>query len=531
LSIQNTLKHIRTPGLTFKVLWTILSLFALAISINIFNIISDQKTFLSEQMDREGKGLAQASAIFATEALLIEDYPVLNTYASGVINHYPELVQIEIKRKDQVTVAKIKKKDKSSSEINAYFADVTVNGEVIGNVTLNISTSKQNMILRQQLTTLILESSLIFLILALILFIAFRKMITEPLLQLSKQTIPLSKGDLNTPIKISKKGELLQLADVLNSMRINLKRSYDEIQHNNQQLDKRVAERTKELQLANQKIVETHQQLLQSEKMAAIGQLSAGVAHEINNPIGFINSNITVLNDWFDQLFQLIDSYENTLLDITKNKPMIDQLKAKHDFLYIQQEIPDLMQETIEGLNRVKAIISDLKNFAHVDDQKWQKTDLNMHLHSTLNIVRNEVKYKATLELDLKEISKVECRPSQINQVFMNIIVNAAQAIQNKGKIRISNKENDDWVCFSISDTGQGIKPEDFDHIMEPFYTTKPVGIGTGLGLSVSYGIIHSHNGKIDVETEQGLGTTFHIWLPKKQPQVDFPSQNNLAAL
>jgi len=113
----------------------------------------------------------------------------------------------------------------------------------------------------------------------------------------------------------------------------------------------------------------------------------------------------------------------------------------------------------------------------------------------------------------------------------MNIIVNAAQAIQNKGKIRISNKENDDWVCFSISDTGQGIKPEDFDHIMEPFYTTKPVGIGTGLGLSVSYGIIHSHNGKIDVETEQGLGTTFHIWLPKKQPQVDFPSQNNLAAL
>ena len=274
-----------------------------------------------------------------------------------------------------------------------------------------------------------------------------------------------------------------------------------------------------ELNKANAKLVDTRAQLLQSDKMAAIGVLSAGVAHEINNPVGFVTSNINMLSDWSIKLIQLIDSMDHEIKhDATLTKTMA-AYKEESDFDYVKEEMPLLLKQTKEGLSRVSTIVADLKGFAHIDESVWEKVDLRQIIRSTLNIVNNELKYKAEVELDFDDIPLVECLPSQISQVLMNIVVNAAQSIESKGVITISTRHLDAMVCIKIADTGEGISEENLRRMFDPFFTTKPVGKGTGLGLSVSFGIIESHHGRIEVDSEEGKGSNFYIWLPEKKPE------------
>ncbi|MFT5277914.1 MAG: PAS domain S-box-containing protein [Granulosicoccus sp.] len=272
-----------------------------------------------------------------------------------------------------------------------------------------------------------------------------------------------------------------------------------------------------ELNKTNAKLVNTHDQLLQSDKMAAIGVLSAGVAHEINNPVGFVTSNINILSDWSMELIQLIELMDHEIKHDASLIKAITAYKNQYDFDYIKEEIPHLLEETKEGLSRVSTIIADLKGFAHKDESVWKKIDLRQIIRSTLNIVNNELKYKAKVELDLDDIPLVECLPSQISQVLMNIIINAGQSIESKGVITITTRHVGEMVCIKISDTGEGIAKENLERMFDPFFTTKPVGKGTGLGLSVSFGIIESHNGRIEVDSQKGKGSNFHIWLPEKK--------------
>ena len=272
-----------------------------------------------------------------------------------------------------------------------------------------------------------------------------------------------------------------------------------------------------ELNKANAKLVDTHAQLLQSEKMAAIGVLSTGVAHEINNPVGFVTSNINILSGWSTELIQLIESIVHETEQDSALTETITAYKNKYDFDYVKKEIPLLLKETREGLSRVSDIVMDLKGFAHTDESVWEKVDLRQTIRSILNIVNYELKYKAKVNLDFDDIPLVECLPSQISQVLMNIVINAGQSIESQGLITITTRHVGKMVCIKISDNGVGIPEENLHRMFEPFFTTKPIGKGTGLGLSVSYGIMKSHHGRIDVDSQEGKGSNFYIWLPEKK--------------
>lgn len=294
-----------------------------------------------------------------------------------------------------------------------------------------------------------------------------------------------------------------------------------------QQLNRAIEELGKEKAEQQQlikKLEEAQNQLLQSEKLASIGQLAAGVAHEINNPIGFVNSNIGALDNYVKSLLQMIDAYGDAASKLPSMPPEFDaiaKLKKELDFDYLKEDIVDLVRESKDGLGRVKKIVQDLKDFSHVDSvPEWECADLHRCIDSTLNVIWNEVKYKAEVEKQYGTIPEVECLPSQLNQVFLNLMVNAAHAIPERGKITISSGVEDEWVWIAVADTGSGIAPDNLKRIFDPFFTTKPVGKGTGLGLSVSYNIISKHGGRIEVGSELGKGTTFRVYLPVKQAQV-----------
>ena len=268
-------------------------------------------------------------------------------------------------------------------------------------------------------------------------------------------------------------------------------------------------------------------QLLQSEKMASVGQLAAGVAHEINNPTGFVSSNLKTLAGYQKDLSRLIVEYRDlvsTLVDHTaatggsdmllKQARVIAALENEIDIGFILKDIPDLIEESREGTERIKKIVIDLKDFAHPGMDKACEVDVNRGIESTLNVVWNELKYKATVSKELSDLPKIKGYPQQLNQVFMNILVNAGQAIPEKGEIRIRTLASDGHVEIRIQDTGTGISPQNVKKIFDPFFTTKEIGKGTGLGLHMVHSIISKHHGKIDVQSEVGKGTTFTIRLP-----------------
>ncbi|MDP2795455.1 MAG: response regulator [Sulfurisoma sp.] len=275
----------------------------------------------------------------------------------------------------------------------------------------------------------------------------------------------------------------------------------------------------------NRKLEDAQTQLLQSEKMASIGQLAAGVAHELNNPIGFVHSNLGALEKYVKAVFEIAAAYEELDANPGCAGPALDrvrQLKQACDYDYVKEDVAQLMSESKDGLMRVRKIVQDLKDFSRVDSVDWQWANLHQGIDSTLNIVANELKYHCTVVKEYGELPEVCCLPSQLNQVFMNLLVNAAHAIEGKGEgkgkgtitIRSGRRENEVWISFS--DTGKGIAPENLGRIFDPFFTTKPVGKGTGLGLSLAYGIVKKHQGRIEVASEVGQGTTFTLVVPIK---------------
>lgn len=282
-----------------------------------------------------------------------------------------------------------------------------------------------------------------------------------------------------------------------------------------------INEEKEEHKLLTEKFDKAQRQLLQSEKMASIGSLAAGVAHEINNPVGYINSNIGSLKNYIADVFQILDKYselESSLSD--KQTKDIQELKKQLDLEFIKDDIIELVSESEEGVKRVKQIVQDLKDFSHVDEAEWQWANIHQGITSTLNIAHNETKYKAEIHTEFGDIPDIECIISQLNQVFMNLIVNAAHAIEEKGIITIKTEPlQNDKIRITISDTGKGITEDNLNRVFDPFYTTKPVGKGTGLGLSLAFSIVEKHHGTIDLTSQVGKGTSFMIDLPISQPE------------
>jgi len=286
-------------------------------------------------------------------------------------------------------------------------------------------------------------------------------------------------------------------------------------------LEQLVEQRTQALQLEINERKHLESQLVQSEKLASLGQLAAGVAHEINNPVGFISSNLSTLDGYFNQLQQMLEAYQHSEASIP-GQDQRDRLKALRTELeleFLKEDIPVLIRESKDGIGRVVQIVKDLKNFSRVDnDQTWQFANLQQGIDSTLNIVASELKYKADVIKHYTPLPDIECLASQLNQVVMNLVINAAQAMgPERGIITISNGVDGENIWLEVADNGCGIAPDAVQKIFDPFFTTKPVGEGTGLGLSLSYGIVKKHRGAISVSSELGKGTTFRVVLPIRQ--------------
>ena len=278
-----------------------------------------------------------------------------------------------------------------------------------------------------------------------------------------------------------------------------------------------IEKKNSELQDAYDKLKATQSQFLQQEKMASIGQLAAGVAHEINNPIGFVTSNLGTLQKYTARLTEFFKTQAEIFPQEAGDDRAIrlGELGRQLKIEPILEDLPSLIAESLDGVDRVRKIVQNLKSFSRIDQSDYSLADINQCLDDTLNIIWNELKYKCTVKKEYDDLPPTKCYPQQLNQVFMNLLVNAAQAIESKGEIVITTRASETEITVSIADSGGGIPPENLNRIFEPFFTTKEVGKGTGLGLSITYDIVtKKHGGKIEATSEQGKGTTFVVTLP-----------------
>ena len=338
-------------------------------------------------------------------------------------------------------------------------------------------------------------------------------------------------------IKVTVKGrdELGQLAISFNGLVESLQQELqinqsqkDQLVALNADLEEKIAERTLNLKLKNDELTqiniemkETQQQLLQAEKMASVGQLAAGVAHEINNPVGFVSSNLSTLKDYVALYGLLMREASNVVtVDDGQKKNAISRLKAfleSEDFDFIDEDIGDLVDESSEGLKRVSEIVSGLKLFSRVDSDDRQSFDINSCLKTTLNMVKNELKYDCNVETYFGKLPQTLVNIGQLNQVFTNLLINAGHAIkasQKFGILKIMTRSDSSHIYIEIKDNGTGMSEETLHRIFNPFFTTKPEGSGTGLGLSISFGIIEDHGGSLSAKSKLGEGSTFQITLP-----------------
>jgi signal transduction histidine kinase len=277
-------------------------------------------------------------------------------------------------------------------------------------------------------------------------------------------------------------------------------------------------ERARHLRMAQ----EAQQHLIQSEKMISLGQLSAGIAHEIKNPLGFVMSNLGTLAEYVGVFKRLLKEYEalagaaraGDIRGAREALERVEEARRGEDLPYVVEEVDHLLSESCEGTRRIMEIVQALKNFVRPDKSEMKKADINAGIEEALKIVGNELKYKCQVHKRLGKLPSIRCYPNRLNQVFINLLMNAVQAIPEQGEIAIQTEATDTHVVIRVSDTGHGIPEEIRGHIFEPFFTTKEAGQGTGLGLAISYGIVQAHKGTIEVRSREGEGTEFIIRIP-----------------
>lgn len=297
-----------------------------------------------------------------------------------------------------------------------------------------------------------------------------------------------------------------------------LLQSFNDMAKNIQFAKEALEQKIEELGKANSEIRTAQSTLVQTAKMASLGQIVAGVAHELNNPIGFIYSNMHHLTEYTSNLRQLIELYRSKIeLLPPADREKILKKEVDIDINFLLKDLSELSESCMEGASRVKEIVQGLRSFSRADESHFKEVSIPEGIRSTLRLLTPEYKDKVKVHESYESLPLVECNLSQINQVFMNLISNAIQAIGKQGNIWIAGKAEGDKVVFTIEDDGTGIDQGDLEKVFDPFFTTKKVGEGTGLGLSIVYGIIQKHNGKIEVSSEKGKGTRFKITLPVRQ--------------
>ncbi|MFH1847271.1 MAG: ATP-binding protein [Candidatus Omnitrophota bacterium] len=326
-------------------------------------------------------------------------------------------------------------------------------------------------------------------------------------------------GNINSIVCVAKDiTELKRAESVIQEKRIELEEANRELEKNEGTLRKMLHD----LRETHEDLKNAQRKLVQSEKLASIGQLAAGIAHEINNPIGFINSNLSTFEKYMDSLFKLVRDLdilkpaieEKDIQKALQIETQLNEFEKEIDVNYIFEDIENLIKESKEGIERIKKIVTELRTFSRKDEEIRVLADLNKVMDGVLNMVWSEMKYKGKLRKFYSDIPKIECNPQQVAQVFINMLINAVQAIKDKGDVSIRTYVKDKNVKIEIEDTGCGIPKDAMEKIFDPFFTTKEIGEGTGLGLSISYDIVKRHNGDIEVMSEVGKGAKFIISFP-----------------
>ncbi len=352
----------------------------------------------------------------------------------------------------------------------------------------------------------------LFIVFGIAVSVMMSGIISKPLERLSKAAKEITDGNFDVQIPKTNFSEINDLINSYNEMGLQLNELYTS-------LELKVQERTVALEAANYKLQETQAMMVHSEKMRSLGELVAGIAHEINNPVNFIHGNIMILQNYVDDLLRLIDLYEENNINFPEDtKAKIEALKKEIDLDFLRGDIKDLIKSCIEGTQRTKNIVLDLKNFSRMEERVLTQLDIPKEIDTTLNILNNKYKNRITVIKNYApNTPKIEAYGGQLNQVFMNILDNAQDAMGEKGTLTINVYKEHSKVKIEFIDTGKGIPEENLKKVFDPFFTTKPVGKGTGLGMSISYRVINDHHGTIEVESKVGVGTKFTITLPINQ--------------
>lgn len=495
------------------------------------------------------KRASTTSTLFATttkDAVLSFDLASLESFVNEVMQN-ADLVYARVLSADGVLFAEAGdishlvgqqfKKDIGVAQVNDNIfdtsADIIEGGVVYGRVQLGIDIGSINQAISKlnRWSTILATSEM--LLVALFSFI-LGSYLTGQLAVLRSAARTIAKGDYNVQIEVKTRDEIGEVSSAFNLMAQNLgKVSADRDQYEldllqlNQTLEERVQKRTSELNEKHSELAkayaslqDTQAQLLQSEKMASVGLLAAGVAHEINNPVSFVMSNLNTLVEYsqvYNDAIKKFQHYATLNSDEERAECLasINDWLEDEDFEFIQDDLNELLTDSTQGTVRIKDIVAGLKDFSHVDQtDQYTLSSINSCITTTLKMLQGEFKNKCEIVTNLSEIPDTYCAAGQINQVFLNLLVNAGHAIESQGVIEIESYLQEGDIYVRIKDNGKGIEAEDIGKLFDPFYTTKPIGEGTGLGLAISYGIMTDHEGAIEVESEVGVGTTFILRLP-----------------
>ena len=511
--------------------------------------INFMRSRINEDLVRFASTTATLFATTTKDAVLSYDLASLDAFVSEVLKN-PSITYARVRGPDgavfseggdpvqrarpfseDLTVASV---DDDSFDTSA---DIAESGTVYGRVEIGVTVAglQQSIAKIQNWTSTI---AMVEMALVAVFSFVLGTYLTRQLLSLRRGarsiTDAISTGhyaDIHVPVQGD--DELTEVARAFNTLASSLaeehqrRTEYEEsLQALNQSLETKVEKRTQmlaqrndELKATNQELQDTQQQLVHSEKMASVGQLAAGVAHEINNPVGFVTSNLNTLVEYtaaYQQLAGDLVAYFAATSD-EERQPLAERMQAlmeSEDITFVNEDSKQLLEESIDGLVRVKGIVQGLKQFSRADVDETQYFDLNQCVETALKMVNSELKYNRTVNVDLQELPPVPVNVGKITQVITNLLMNASQAISGEGTVSVTSRSLGDRVEIAVADTGSGIAPEHREKLFDPFFTTKPVGEGTGLGLSVSYGIMNEHGGKIEVSSEPGSGSCFTLIFP-----------------
>ncbi|MBI4986951.1 MAG: HAMP domain-containing protein [Rhodocyclales bacterium] len=513
---------------------------AVLLAILIFSSLDYLRRSNTEELSKRAHTTARLFATTTKNAVLASDLAALESAVQEVLTN-PGVEYARVLGRREIVLAEggrpelLRRESRADGEDDGVF-DVAEEIEVAGHSYGRVEVGLASGALRQVLDAARRQAALIAAIemgLVALFSFALGSYLTRGLAHLRRASGYIAAGELGFQVDVRGSDELAQTAQAFNDMSRRLAeaaerraRAETEVANYRDNLEQLVARRTAELTVANddlrranRELADAHSQLLESERMAAIGQLAAGVAHEINNPVGFVTANLGSVDGYLRKLLDLAAACEKHGMALPPaERRQMDGLRVAADLEFLKTDAFALVEESKSGLARVKKIVQDLSDFASLGAPEWQMADLRRGLESTLNLVHGRL---ANIDLvrAYGDLPDVECLPSEINQVFMNLLLNAVEAVGNRGTVAVATGTGGDGVWVEVRDSGCGIPAEHLNRVFDPFFTTKPVGQGTGLGLSLSYGIVQRHHGRIHVASAPGEGTTFRVWLPLRQPR------------